>query len=129
MSEGQSFDTRHLPGGFVIAPDGSEIRVLLSTGMGQMTHCTLHPGETSKAISHRTVEEIWYCLKGQGKVWRRRGEAEQVVEFKPGVCVSIPPGTSFQFRNTGQRPLEFIIATMPPWPGDHEAVETVSFWK
>jgi len=129
MSETQDFRTRRLPREYdELAPDGSEIRVLLSTGRGQLTHCTLHPGETSRAISHRTVEEIWYCLEGQGKIWRRRDEAEQVVEFKPGVCVSITPGTSFQFRNTGQRSLEFIIATIPPWPGDQEAAILEGLW-
>ena len=45
-----------------------------------------------------------------------------------GVCLTIPPGTSFQFRNTGWEPLCFIITTMPPWPGPEEAVRVTDHW-
>ena len=34
-----------------------------------------------------------------------------MTEFEPEVCVSVPPNTQFQFRNTGEESLEFIIAT------------------
>jgi len=51
-----------------------------------------------------------------------------VTEFTPGVCVSVPPGVRFQFRNSGAGPLEFVIATMPRWPGYHEAVKTDRHW-
>ena len=37
-------------------------------------------------------------------------------------------GTTFQFRATGNKPLEIVITTRPPWPGDHEAVRVHGKW-
>ena len=91
-----------------------------------MVHCTLRPGQVTRAVRHRTVEEVWFCVSGGG----------------PGVAREVKPtlasrrsstssrawrsasrsGSAFQFRASGARPLELVIATMPPWPGDDEAV-------
>ena len=51
-----------------LAPDGSEIRLLPNVKGGGMCHCTLPPGKKSLAVKHKTVEEIWYFLSGQGEV-------------------------------------------------------------
>lgn len=129
MGETRDFRTRRLPGEYdELAPDGSEIRVLMRMNGGQLAHCTLPPHEASDAVYHRTVEEIWYCLRGRGEVWRSQGERREVTAFTPGVCVSVPPGVRFQFRNNGGEPLEFVIATIPRWPGYHEAVKTERHW-
>ena len=129
MGEAIEFRTRRLGREYdELAPDGSEIRALMRTSRGQLTHCTLPPHETSEAVYHRTVEEIWYCLRGRGEVWRRQRERREVTVFEPGICISIPPGTRFQFRNDGDEPLEFIIVTMPRWPGNHEAIKTERHW-
>ena len=45
-----------------------------------MAHFSLGPGETSRAVAHRTVEEIWFFVSGQGEMWRRQGADEQIVE-------------------------------------------------
>jgi mannose-6-phosphate isomerase-like protein (cupin superfamily) len=130
MSEKLEGATVYLPEDYdVLAPDGSEIRELLSTRHGSMVHCTLPQGATSGAVSHRNVEEIWYFLQGVGQIWRRRGDKEAVVDVESGVCVSIGSGTHFQFRNTGSGSLCFIIVTMPPWPGEHEAVRVDDYWE
>jgi mannose-6-phosphate isomerase-like protein (cupin superfamily) len=56
-------------------------------------------------------------------------EKDETVEaVHAGICVTIPPRTHFQFRNTGKVPLIFIIATMPPWPGSHEAERVPDYW-
>jgi mannose-6-phosphate isomerase-like protein (cupin superfamily) len=129
MGETLDFRTRRLPREYdELAPDGSEIRVLMRVNGGQLVHCTLPPHEASDAVYHRSVEEIWYCLRGRGEVWRSQGAREEVTGFEPGVCVSVPPGVRFQFRNSGGEPLEFVIATMPRWPGYHEAVKTDRHW-
>ena len=122
-------DTRSLPEGVdALAPDGSEIRLLASTARGSMVHCTLPPGRVTLAVRHRTVEEIWFCLEGEGEVWRREGAEEAVVPFRPGLSLSIPAGTHFQFRNPGRAPLRFVIVTMPPWPGEQEAERVTDHW-
>ncbi|MFQ6076150.1 MAG: cupin domain-containing protein [Candidatus Bathyarchaeia archaeon] len=123
------FETKHLPKEYdVIAPDKSKIRLLLTMKRGSMVHCTLPPHTTSLAVRHKTVEEIWYFIQGCGEVWRKKRDQEEVVEARPGVCITIPTGTHFQFRNTGNEPLHFVIATMPPWPGKDEAVRVKDYW-
>jgi len=105
-----------------LAPDGSEIRLLHSLDGASVVHCTLPVGAVTVPVRHRTVEEVWYFLAGSGQVWRKQGEREQVLDVAPGHSLTIPLGTDFQFRSTGAVPLEFIIATTPPWPGEDEAV-------
>ena len=112
----------------VTAPDGSDVRVLLGAPAGGMAHFELAPGETSIAVVHRTVEEVWFVLRGQGQMWRRAGDAEEVVELGPETCLTIPVGTPFQFRSTGSEPLSAVAVTMPPWPGEGEAVATGGPW-
>jgi len=111
----------------LIAPDGSTVRPLCQiTGLGSFAHFQLEAGETSTAVSHRTVQEIWYVIGGAGCMWRQQDGGEPAtVELAPGVCLTIPLGTTFQFRasdDTGE-PLRIVAVTMPPWPldGDNEA--------
>ena len=112
----------------VLAPDGSEIRILVSTSRGSMAHGTLRPGEVSLAIVHRTVEELWYVTEGHGQVWRNHEGHEEIVDVAPGSALTIPVGAHFQFRTIGHEPLRFIMCTMPPWPGAHEAVRVLDYW-
>lgn len=112
----------------VAAPDGSDVRVLLALPRGSMAHFTLAPGEVSTAAQHRTVEEIWYVLSGRGEMWRGQGERQQVVALEAGVSLTIPVGTRFQFRSIGTEPLRIVGVTMPPWPGDGEAIRVTGPW-
>ena len=112
-----------------LAPDGSEIRLLLKLKGGEVAHCTLPVGKTSKAVKHKTVEEIWYILEGKGEMWREPNCELKVVELTPNVCLTIPVGTHFQFRNTGTVPLKILLTTMPPWPGEDEVVSVEGIWQ
>jgi mannose-6-phosphate isomerase-like protein (cupin superfamily) len=123
------FDTRALPTERdAVAPDGSDVRILLGLYGGGMAHFQLAPGETATAVSHRTVEEIWFFLSGSGEMWRRQGDHEEVVPVGPAVCITIPLGTQFQFRSFGEQPLAAIGVTMPPWPGEGEAYVVPGIW-
>jgi len=125
------FGTRSLPAEpDVTAPDGSQVRVLLSLAAGSAAHFQLGPGEVSRAGRHRTVEEIWYILAGRGEMWRRDDAREEVVALRPDLCLTIPVGTSFQFRATGDAPLCAFAVTMPPWPAgsDGEWMEVAPRW-
>ena len=112
-----------------IAPDGSEVRVLLNLKSGSMAHFELPAGETSTAVTHRTVEEIWFFLSGRGEMWREQDGRSEIVELNAGVCLTIPLGTRFQFRSLGPLALAAVGATMPPWPGEDEAVVVDGPWK
>jgi mannose-6-phosphate isomerase-like protein (cupin superfamily) len=94
-----------------------------------MAHCTLQPGQVTQAVQHRTVEEVWYCVGGQGQVWRRNADVAEVVDVGPGVALSIPLGVAFQFRTLGRRPFQIVITTVPPWPGEDEAMPVAGIWE
>jgi mannose-6-phosphate isomerase-like protein (cupin superfamily) len=111
-----------------VAPDGSDVRILPSLSGGSMAHFELPPGSTSRAVTHRTVDEIWFFLQGRGEMWRRQGEREEVLPVNPGVSLTIPQGTHFQLRSFGSAPLAAIGITMPPWPGDDEALLVQGKW-
>jgi mannose-6-phosphate isomerase-like protein (cupin superfamily) len=111
-----------------IAPDGSEVRLLCATRGGSMAHFRLLPGAVSKAVAHRTVEEIWVVTAGIGRLWRRLAAVEEIVGLDPGTSLTIPTGTAFQFRNDGATPLDIIGVTMPPWPGMDEAYGVGGAW-
>ena len=126
------FGTRELPAEpTVTAPDGSRVRVLLSLAAGSAAHFELPPSAVSRTGRHRTVDEIWYILAGRGEMWRRDCDFEEVVTLKPGLCLTIPVGTSFQFRAAGDSPLSAFAVTMPPWPeeSEDEWVEVEPYWR
>jgi mannose-6-phosphate isomerase-like protein (cupin superfamily) len=119
--------TRLLPVDFdVLAPDGSEVRILLSFERGSMAHFRLPPGQVSRAVRHRTVEEIWYILSGAGEMWQSDGS---IVHLEPGLCLTIPVGVAFQFRSLGDKPLDAVAITMPRWPAEGDAELVPGMWQ
>jgi mannose-6-phosphate isomerase-like protein (cupin superfamily) len=112
----------------VTAPDGSEVRVLCTTSRGSLAHFTLPAQAVSKAMAHRSVEEVWYFVSGHGQMWRRFHDREEIVDVEPGIAITIPVGAHFQFRSLSHDPLIAVGTTMPPWPGEGEAFPVSSPW-
>ena len=117
----------------ILAPDGSKVRPLCQIGgLGSFAHFRLEPGEVARAVSHATVQEIWYIIGGAGQMWRRQeGHKPAVVDLRPGVCLTIPLGTAFQFRaDSPDEPLQVVAVTMPPWPAgsEDEARPEQGYW-
>ena len=114
-----------------VAPDGSEIRLLLDerhgAGGGSMVEATLPPGQVSRPVYHRTVAEMWYILEGYGQVWRCPPAVDpagiEPMAVQPGDALTIPVGWRFQFSAAADSAagLRFLCITIPPWPGDGEA--------
>jgi mannose-6-phosphate isomerase-like protein (cupin superfamily) len=124
------FATKELPAARdAVAPDGSDVRVLLGLSGGGMAHFALAPGQVSRAVTHRTVEEIWFFLSGRGQMWRCQDGCASIVDVHAGMCITIPLGTHFQFRSSGDEPLAAVAVTMPPWPGEDEAVIVEGEWQ
>ncbi len=122
-------ETKRLPAApDAVGPDGSDVRVLLGVAGGGLAHFELAPNQTSAAVVHRTVEEVWFFLRGRGQMWRRLGQEETTVDVELGVCITIPVGTHFQFRSFGPEPLSALGVTMPPWPGSGEATIVEGPW-
>ena len=123
------FQTMQLPAErTVVASDGSDVRVLLGLAGGGMAHFRLPAGAVSIAVTHRTVEEVWYIVEGSGQMWRKQGQWEEVTDLVPGLCLTIPLGTHFQFRASPTQALAAVAITMPPWPGEGEAVPVPGLW-
>jgi mannose-6-phosphate isomerase-like protein (cupin superfamily) len=124
-----SFSTMQLPAEpTAVAPDGAEVRVLLGLAAGGMAHFRLNAGQVAKAVTHRTVEEVWFIVSGRGAMWRKHGEYEETVQLEPGLCLTIPLGTEFQFRAAATEHVAAIAVTMPPWPGESEAIHVAGPW-
>lgn len=112
-----------------VAPDGSEIRLLLEEEAGGFAHCTLKQGLCSHAVKHKTVDEIWFVLGGGGRIWRMSEDGQAAEDLlRPGRCVTIPVGTHFQFRSETVSPLRIGIGTFPKWPGRDEAQLVEGRW-
>jgi mannose-6-phosphate isomerase-like protein (cupin superfamily) len=125
-----NFDTKRLSSKRDnVAPDGSDVRILLGLQGGGMAHFELPPGQMSTAVTHRTVEEIWFFLSGRGEMWRKQEGREEIVTVEAGTCLTIPLGTQFQFRSFGDCTLAALGVTMPPWPGEGEAIVLEGKWK
>jgi mannose-6-phosphate isomerase-like protein (cupin superfamily) len=129
-SENQMFETKTLPTHRdAVAPDGSDVRILLRLQGGSMAHFEIEPNAVSKAVVSSSIEEIWYFLSGRGEMWRSMGTFENVVAVSRGVCITIPEGTQFQFRSFGSEPLAAIGITMPPWPGEEVVKVVEGIWE
>ena len=101
-----------------IAPDGSQIRLLVTDArQASLVEVTLAAGQVTRPVRHRTVEEIWYFLEGEGRVWL----AGAFHDVGPGSRLVIPTGAPFQFAAGAEVRLRFLCYTSPPWPGAEEA--------
>ena len=112
-----------------VAPDGSEVRLLAGVKAGGMAHFRLTAGQVSRAVTHRTVEEIWYVVAGKGEMWRAQDGREEIVALKAGTSLTVPLGTHFQFRAAPTQSLDIVGVTMPPWPGAGEARVVAGPWR
>ena len=84
-----------------LAPDGAEIRVLLDRPQGaerlSLAEALVKPGERTACVSHRTIEEFWYILKGTGLFHRSTldGSREETAAVAPGNALLIPRAIDF----------------------------------
>lgn len=112
----------------LVATDSSELTVLARTGRASMAHALLPVGASSIAVVHQTVDEIWFVVGGAAEVWRCNAGEETVETVASGASFAIPCGTKFQYRTIGGEPFCFVMATIPAWPGDGEAIPVEGVW-
>ncbi|MER5756735.1 cupin domain-containing protein [Streptomyces sp. NPDC002088] len=99
-------------------PDGSLVRTLgVLPNVASFAQFELAPNQASQALSHGSVQEIWYVVSGSGELWRSLDSKDDKTRLEPGVCVTIPAGTSFQSQ-AGNDGLQIVAVTIPPWPGN-----------
>jgi Mannose-6-phosphate isomerase len=111
-----------------VTKDTSTIREILAprNAPGEIAHqslaeASLPPGASTEPHFHPLTEEIYYILKGEGRM-RVRGDVRCV---GPGDAIAIPPGAPHQITNTsGDRTLVFLCCCAPAY--SHEDTVMVS---
>jgi mannose-6-phosphate isomerase-like protein (cupin superfamily) len=88
----------------------------------------------SRWLRIRSVNRVFdltltFFLSGRGEMWRKQEGREEIVPIDAGICLTIPLGTHFQFRSFGDQALAALGTTMPPWPGEGEAMLVEGKWK
>jgi mannose-6-phosphate isomerase-like protein (cupin superfamily) len=103
----------------IVTKDTSEIREILAPRNSaiqrqSLAEATLHPGQATEEHYHAISEEIYYVLRGTGRM-RIEGETRDV---EPGDGIAIPPGKRHKFWNTGNGNLIFLCLCVPPYEHD-----------
>jgi len=97
-----------------VTKDGSTIRELHHTQVQSLAEATLEVEQATERHYHRMTEEIYFVLKGQGKM-EVDGETTHV---RPGDAVLIPAGAWHQLENNGTSELRILCCCAPPYSHD-----------
>lgn len=103
------------------------LRALVEGEQCALGELALAAGQHTAAVSHRTVEQLWYVAAGSGELWRTSAGERRLDELRPGTCVHVPPGVPFQLR-AGAQGVRLMVVTSPRWPGAHEAAPARGPW-
>ena len=96
---------------FFVTKDGSTIRELHHTDVQSLAEATLEPDEATQRHYHARTEEIYFVLKGSGRM-EVDGETKMV---RPGDAVLIPAGAWHQLENNGNSELRILCCCSPPY--------------
>ena len=107
-----------------ITKDGSEIRSILdrtnsSAANQSLAEATLPPAAATEAHRHPHTEEIYYILRGAGRMTIGADQRE----VGPGDGILIPPGTLHTIHNIGAGPLVFLCCCAPPYSHEDTFLE------
>ena len=99
-----------------ITKDTSEIREILaprnsSIRRQSLAEARLLPGKSNEEHVHPQTEEIYYVLKGRGRI-RIDGEERDI---RPGDGIVILPGKLHKTWNTGKSDLVFLCCCVPAY--------------
>jgi mannose-6-phosphate isomerase-like protein (cupin superfamily) len=94
--------------------DGSTIRELFHTDAQSLAEATLEPDQATQRHYHRTTEEIYFVVKGSGRM-EVDGDTRVI---RPGDAVLIPPGAWHTLENTGTSELRILCCCSPPYSHD-----------
>jgi mannose-6-phosphate isomerase-like protein (cupin superfamily) len=99
---------------FFVTKDGSTIRELHRTAVQSLAEATLEPDEATQRHFHRVTEEIYFVLKGAGRL-EVDGESRIV---RPGDAILIPAGAWHTLENNGTSELRILCCCAPPYSHD-----------
>jgi mannose-6-phosphate isomerase-like protein (cupin superfamily) len=97
-----------------VTKDGSTIRELHHTQVQSLAEATLEVEQATERHYHRVAEEIYFVLKGQGRM-----EVDgEITYVRPGDAVLIPAGAWHQLENNGTSELRILCCCAPPYSHD-----------
>jgi mannose-6-phosphate isomerase-like protein (cupin superfamily) len=96
--------------------DGSEIRELLAHRNSaicnqSLAEARLPPGKQTTPHYHPATEEIYYILRGRG----RMQIGDEVRDVGPGDAIAILPGAIHTIENVGSETLVFLCCCAPAY--------------
>jgi mannose-6-phosphate isomerase-like protein (cupin superfamily) len=97
-----------------VTKDGSTIRELHHTAAQSLAEATLEPDQATERHYHRASEEIYFVLKGSGRM-EVDGDTRTV---RPGDAVLIPPGAWHTLENNGSSELRILCCCSPAYSHD-----------
>ena len=81
-----------------------------------LAHATLQPDEKSLPHKFHEASEVYYILKGEG----RMHIDDETAEVSSGDTIYIPPRAVQWIENKGSEDLEFLCIVDPAWKPDAE---------
>ncbi len=90
----------------VLHPDNDEVNIAYS-----LAHASLEIGEASLPHVLEACSELYYILKGKGRMII--GEESKILEA--GDIAFVPKGLVQYIENQGDMKLEFLCIVSPPW--------------
>jgi len=108
-----------------LTKDGSEVRELMHPTVHGNRHQSLAearvpPGGTTLLHRHRTSEELYSVLDGEGVMTL----GDESFPVAAGDTVCIPPGTPHRIENTGAGTLKILCCCAPAY--SHDDTELLS---
>ncbi len=105
-----------------ITKDGSIIRELMHPNIHgnsnqSLAEATIPVGFTTFLHMHKTSEEIYYIIEGEGLMTIN----DRKFKVKNGDIIYIPPRHYHNIKNTGNVPLKILCCCSPPY--SHEDTE------
>jgi mannose-6-phosphate isomerase-like protein (cupin superfamily) len=97
-----------------VTKDGSTIRELHHTAAQSLAEATLEPDQATERHYHRSTEEIYFVLKGSGRM-EVDGDTRTV---RRGDAVLIPPGAWHTIENNGSSELRILCCCSPAYSHD-----------
>jgi mannose-6-phosphate isomerase-like protein (cupin superfamily) len=99
-------------------PQGEMIFELLGAGelsgggsRYSLAEIIIPPGKSSALHYHKDSEEVYYILRGEGRMRINQRE----FSLQPGQACLIKSGEKHQIWNRGESDLEFIAICVPAW--------------
>ena len=80
---------------------------------------TMNPGDEVAPHYHKTREEVYFILSGEGiSTHRYKNGEEETVRYVKGLSIYLPMGTVHDIKVAGNEPLEILVIASPALPMD-----------